>query len=62
MTNFEKFVKTFGFAPNTGNCITDNPCCLCPICIDDMGCTTEHKENWWHSEYKEAENESAKSR
>jgi len=51
MTNFEKFVNTFGFAPNTDNCLTDEPCGLCPI--GDMGCTIEHKENWWASEYKE---------
>lgn len=54
MTNFEKFVLTFGFVPNTSTCLTDNPCCLCPI-RDDMSCTTEHKENWWHSEYKDAD-------
>ncbi len=55
MTNFEKFVNTFGFAPNTGNCITGDPCSLCPICVDDIWCTAEQKENWWNSEYKEKE-------
>ena len=53
MTNFEKFVSIFGFAPNTGSCITDEPCCLCPICNEDIGCSTEHKENWWRSDFKE---------
>lgn len=52
MTNFEKFVDTFGFAPNMDNCLTRDPCYMCPICDDDMSCTTEHKENWWNSEYK----------
>ena len=53
MTNFEKFVNTFGFAPNTENCLTDSPCGMCPI--GDMSCTIERKENWWKSEYKEVE-------
>lgn len=57
MTNFEKFSETFGFAPNTGNCLTNNPCIFCPISDVDIYCTIERKENWWNSEYKEAKNE-----
>ena len=57
MTNFEKFVNTFGFTPHIGYCITDDPCRLCPAYVDGICCTKDHIKNWWHGEYKEEENE-----